>query len=117
MEKSNVKVLANLEPKAIVVMKDQVSAPIDDVVVESTIDYKNNPKEGKSPWQGYMITFANTDQGSRLIPISASELLTIQLETGVSIFTETEEGHKLIEPLRLGLNNGEILVENLEGEE
>lgn len=122
MSKSNVKVLKGLTPEAIVAMSDAVSAPIQEVVIKSTIDYKNMSLEDKraknkpddAQWQGFMIQFDNTDQGPRLVPISASKLLSIQLDTGVSIFKETDKGHELIEPVRMGITNG---VPTFEGAE
>ena len=111
MSNQNVKVLPGLTPEAIVAMSDNVSAPVQDVVVKSTIDYLNNPKEGKSAWQGFMIAFANTDKGARLVPISAGKLLAIQQETGRSIFEETEDGY-VLNNFRMGIAEGQVIFED-----
>jgi len=111
MKNQNVKVLPGLTPEAIVAMSDAVSAPIQDVVVKSTIDYLNNPKEGKSAWQGFMILFADTDKGSRLVPISAGKLLAIQEDTGAQIFEEAEEGY-VLSNFRMGIEDGVPVFED-----
>ena len=108
MKNQNVKALSGLQPEAIVAMSDNVSAKIQDVVVKSTIDYLNKPKEGKSAWQGYMVLFADTDKGARLVPISAGKLLAIQEESGTPIFENTDDGYVLTN-FRMGIEEGNII--------
>lgn len=101
----NVKPLKGLEVEAGVALAQDITAPINDVTIMKTIDYKNNPKEGKdSAWQGYMVRFPETSAGvPKVVPISAGRLLAIQEEKNIEVFAETDEGFELVN-FRMGID-------------
>lgn len=102
--------LLGVTVEAAVAMANDVTAPIQDVEIRKTIDHKNNPTSDKN-WQGYMVHFGNTSAGvPKVVPISAGRLLAIQLEQGVQIFAQTEEGLVLTNT-RMGIENGSPVFE------
>lgn len=109
---ASVKPLKGLVAEAGVALAKDVNAPIQDAVVVSTIDYKNNPKPGKdSGWQGYMVRFDDTEAGvPKVVPISAGRLKAIEDEKKISIFEETGEGYVLTNT-RMGIQDGEVVFE------
>src|SRR5688500_3253731 len=110
MKTKNVLPLNGVEVEAGVALAQDVTAPIQDVEIRKTIDHKNNPSSEKN-WQGYMIHFGNTSAGvPKVVPVSAGRLLAIQLESGVSVFTQTEEGLVLTNT-RMGIENGSPVFE------
>lgn len=102
--------IKGLQPKAQVALSNEITAPIQEVEVTKTIDYKNNPKPGKSEWQGYMVKFSETSAGvPKVVPVDAGQLLSLQTETGVQMFEETEEGHELIN-FNMGINENGLFI-------
>ena len=106
----NVKALQNVQPEAGVALAQDINAPVQDVEVRKTIDHKNNPDSDKD-WQGYMIAFGETSANvPKVVPISAGRLLAIEKESGVQIFTHTDEG-LVLSNLRMGIENGSPVFE------
>lgn len=96
---TSVKAIKGLQPEAGVALAQDINAPVQTVRVTKTIDYKNNPVEGKGDFQGFMMEFGNTSAGvPKVVPISARRLLAAAIEAGKTneVFSETEEGHELI---------------------
>jgi len=105
---NSVKAIKGLQPEAGIALAQDVNAEVQSVIVKKTIDYKNNPVEGKSDWQGYMMEFANTSAGvPKVIPISARRLLAAAIEAGKQeeVFAETEDGMELV-CFEIGLEGG-----------
>lgn len=105
---TNVKAIRGLQPEASVALAQDVNAPVQAVRVTKTIDYKNNPVEGKSDWQGYMMEFNETSSGEpKVVPVSARRLLSAAINAGKrdEVFAETEEGFELI-CFEIGLEGG-----------
>ena len=110
MSKS-VKAIKGLQPEAGVALAQDVTAEVQTVRVVKTLDYKNNPVEGKSDFQGYMMEFANTSAGAKVIPISARRLLASAIDAGkqAEVFAETADGFELI-CFEIGIAKGGDLV-------
>lgn len=105
---TSVKAIKGLQPEAGVALAQDINAPVQTVRVTKTLDYKNNPVEGKSDFQGYMMEFGNTSAGvPKVVPISARRLLSASIEAGKEkeVFAETELGHELI-CFEIGLKDG-----------
>ena len=108
--KQNVIALQGVQAEASVALAQDINAPVQDVEVRATIDHKNNPDNDKI-WQGFMVHFGNTSAGTaKVVPISAGKLLSIQEESDVEIFAETDEGLELIN-FRMGIENGSPVFE------
>ena len=105
--KNNVKALKGVAVEAGIALAKEITAPVQTVEVRSTIDYKNNPKAGKTDWQGYMIHFADNSTGvGKVVPISAGRLLAIQQETKVEVFTEDADGALELTNFNMGIADG-----------
>lgn len=103
--KNQIKAMKNIEIEAGVALAKDINAPVQTVEVVKTIDHKNDPTTEKT-WQGYMVKFHETSAGTaKVVPISAGRLLSIQDETGVQIFAESDEGMELVN-LVFGIEDG-----------
>ncbi len=82
------------------------------VSVMQTMDYKNGPEPRPSEWQGYRLKFTDGQgKGKDVIAIvGAGELLNLQEETGVQIFTETPDG-LLLNHFRFGIKDKKPFTE------
>lgn len=116
---AQVKAIKGLVAEAGVALAKDINAEVQQVEVIKTIDYKNMSKDEKTKlgkkedasWQGYMIRFDKTSAGvAKVVPISAGRLLSIQQESGVTVFAE-KDGEFTLVNLMMGIKDGNPFFE------